>query len=101
VQIRQRIFKHQYLQVCSEQNSDTFDILHVFPLLEVVNFLRPSLWMLEGSSCMWGWLFRCAPESLKFRQFSHASDCWMFGVTLWEMFSYGEEPWLGLNGTQV
>jgi len=25
----------------------------------------------------------------------------MFGVTLWEMFSYGEEPWLGLNGTQV
>ena len=44
---------------------------------------------------------RCAPESLKSRQFSHASDCWMFGVTLWEMFSYGEEPWLGLNGTQV
>ena len=38
---------------------------------------------------------RCAPESLKSRHFSHASDTWMFGVTLWEMFSYGEEPWLG------
>jgi len=25
----------------------------------------------------------------------------MYGVTLWEMFSYGEEPWLGLNGAQV
>ena len=32
----------------------------------------------------------CAPESLKSRQFSHASDTWMFGVTLWEMFSFGE-----------
>ena len=43
----------------------------------------------------------CAPESLKSRKFSHASDCWMFGVTLWEMFTYGEEPWVGLNGTQI
>lgn len=44
---------------------------------------------------------RCAPESLKTRTFSHASDTWMFGVTLWEMFTYGQEPWIGLNGSQV
>lgn len=43
----------------------------------------------------------CAPESLRFRQFSHASDTWMFGVTLWEMYSFGEEPWIGLNGSQI
>ena len=43
----------------------------------------------------------CAPESLKSRQFSHASDTWMFGVTLWEMFTFGEEPWIGLNGSQI
>ncbi|XP_056155275.1 activated CDC42 kinase 1 [Lampris incognitus] len=43
----------------------------------------------------------CAPESLKSRTFSHASDTWMFGVTLWEMFSHGQEPWLGLNGSQI
>ena len=43
----------------------------------------------------------CAPESLRSRQFSHASDTWMFGVTLWEMFSFGEEPWAGLNGSQI
>ncbi|KAB1266603.1 Non-receptor tyrosine-protein kinase TNK1 [Camelus dromedarius] len=35
----------------------------------------------------------CAPESLRQGAFSSASDVWMFGVTLWEMFSGGEEPW--------
>ncbi|XP_076804091.1 activated CDC42 kinase 1-like isoform X2 [Clavelina lepadiformis] len=43
----------------------------------------------------------CAPESLKMRQFSHASDVWMFGITLWEMFTYGQEPWLSYNGAQI
>jgi activated CDC42 kinase 1 len=43
----------------------------------------------------------CAPESLRSRQFSHASDMWMFGVTVWEMFTFGEDPWMGLNGTQI
>ncbi|XP_030631175.1 tyrosine kinase, non-receptor, 2b [Chanos chanos] len=43
----------------------------------------------------------CAPESLKTRTFSHATDTWMFGVTLWEMCTYGQEPWLGLNGSQI
>ncbi|XP_074113654.1 activated Cdc42 kinase [Cotesia typhae] len=43
----------------------------------------------------------CAPESLKARQFSHASDVWMFGVTLWEMMTFGEEPWVGLNGSEI
>lgn len=37
----------------------------------------------------------CAPESLRERQFSHASDVWMFAVALWEMYSFGEEPWIG------
>lgn len=43
----------------------------------------------------------CAPESLRSRQFSHASDMWMFGVTVWEMFTFGEDPWMGMNGTQI
>ncbi|XP_004594866.2 non-receptor tyrosine-protein kinase TNK1 [Ochotona princeps] len=38
----------------------------------------------------------CAPESLREGAFSSASDVWMFGVTLWEMFSAGEEPWAGV-----
>ncbi|XP_077327652.1 activated CDC42 kinase 1-like [Lithobates pipiens] len=43
----------------------------------------------------------CAPESLKFGSFSHSSDIWMFGVTMWEMFTYGQEPWLGVNRRQI
>ncbi|XP_072382085.1 activated Cdc42 kinase Ack isoform X1 [Diabrotica undecimpunctata] len=43
----------------------------------------------------------CAPESLRFRQFSHASDTWMFGVTVWEMFTFGEDPWMGLIGSEI
>ena len=54
--------------------------------------------MAEQKKVPFAW---CAPESLKSRHFSHASDVWMFGVTAWEMFTYGQEPWLGLNGSQV
>ncbi|XP_047242950.1 non-receptor tyrosine-protein kinase TNK1 [Girardinichthys multiradiatus] len=43
----------------------------------------------------------CAPESLRIGSFSHASDVWMFGVTMWEMFTYCEEPWFGLSGRQI
>ena len=39
--------------------------------------------------------------SQKTRTLTHARDTWMFGVTLWEMFTYGQEPWIGLNGSQV
>lgn len=43
----------------------------------------------------------CAPESLKQKQFSSASDVYMFGVTLWEMFSFGKEPWAGLSPSEI
>ncbi|KAK4018367.1 hypothetical protein OUZ56_000428 [Daphnia magna] len=43
----------------------------------------------------------CAPESLKLRQFSLATDVWMFGITLWEMYTFGEEPWAGLSGHEI
>lgn len=43
----------------------------------------------------------CPPEALKQRKFSHASDVWSFGVTLWEMFTYGEEPWCGYSGAEI
>ena len=33
--------------------------------------------------------------------FTSASDVWAYGVRLWEMFTYGFQPWAGLTGQQV
>ncbi|XP_071945773.1 uncharacterized protein [Antedon mediterranea] len=54
--------------------------------------------MTEKKKVPYAW---CAPESLKSRRFSHASDTWSYGVVLWEMYTFGQEPWLGLNGSQI
>lgn len=45
--------------------------------------------------------YRCAPESISYLRFTSASDVWAFGVTLWEMFSYGFQPWAALTGHQI
>ncbi|KJH48926.1 p21-Rho-binding domain protein [Dictyocaulus viviparus] len=43
----------------------------------------------------------CAPECINFLKFTSSSDVWSFGVTLWEMFSYGEMPWNGKTGAEI
>ncbi|XP_026333695.1 activated Cdc42 kinase-like isoform X2 [Hyposmocoma kahamanoa] len=43
----------------------------------------------------------CAPECILYLRFTSSSDVWAFGVCLWEMFTYGFQPWAAFSGQQI
>ncbi|XP_060925022.1 receptor tyrosine-protein kinase erbB-3a [Limanda limanda] len=42
-----------------------------------------------------------ALESILFRRYTHQSDVWSYGVTIWEMMSYGVEPYTTMRPQEV
>lgn len=40
-------------------------------------------------------------ESMDRRIFSEASDVWAFGITVWELFSYGATPYEGIKNLEL
>uniref|UniRef100_A0A8C7RLE2 Receptor protein-tyrosine kinase n=1 Tax=Oncorhynchus mykiss TaxID=8022 RepID=A0A8C7RLE2_ONCMY len=42
-----------------------------------------------------------ALESILFRRYTHQSDVWSYGVTVWEMMSYGVEPYSAMCPQEV
>ena len=46
----------------------------------------------------WKWM---APEFLNTNCLTLASDVWSFGVVIWELFSFGKEPYPGLTAEEL
>ncbi|XP_066597332.1 tyrosine-protein kinase transmembrane receptor Ror-like isoform X2 [Prorops nasuta] len=42
-----------------------------------------------------------SPESVMYGRFTLESDIWSFGVVLWEIFSFGRQPYYGHNNEEV
>uniref|UniRef100_A0A3Q0S9P4 Receptor protein-tyrosine kinase n=1 Tax=Amphilophus citrinellus TaxID=61819 RepID=A0A3Q0S9P4_AMPCI len=42
-----------------------------------------------------------ALESILFRRYTHQSDVWSYGVTVWEMMSFGAEPYVSVPPQEV
>jgi len=41
------------------------------------------------------------PESLLYRTFTVESDIWSYGILLWEIFTYGRQPWFEFSNHEV
>ncbi|XP_059147313.1 putative neurotrophin receptor LTRK 1 [Physella acuta] len=42
-----------------------------------------------------------SPETFMYRSFTLESDVWSFGVVIWEIFTYGKQPWYEYSNVEV
>uniref|UniRef100_A0A8D0GVA5 non-specific protein-tyrosine kinase n=1 Tax=Sphenodon punctatus TaxID=8508 RepID=A0A8D0GVA5_SPHPU len=95
----------------TEDDAPTWIIMELYPYGESpgINILTLSPWTTElgGSGELLlasvtrlpiKWM---SPESINFRRFTSASDVWMFAVCMWEILSYGKQPFFWLENKDV
>lgn len=98
-------FKTQTGNIC---DSKEIEILPFFPIkfLYIYQQKRCLIVICSGSRHQVGgrtmlpirWM---PPESIMYRKFTTESDIWSFGVVLWEIFTYGKQPWYQLSNSEV
>ena len=42
-----------------------------------------------------------APESIVYGKFTTATDVWSFGVVVWEVLTYAQQPYVGMTNEEV
>lgn len=42
-----------------------------------------------------------SPESIMYRRYTVESDCYSFGIVLWEVFTFGKQPWYEFTNLEV
>ena len=42
-----------------------------------------------------------SPESILYGKFTVETDVWAFGILLWEVFTFGQQPYFGLQNEEV
>ena len=42
-----------------------------------------------------------APESLRHNLYTYKSDVWSFGITVWEILTFGARPYQGLGAKEL
>lgn len=58
-----------------------------------------KFWQIGGSRLLpVRWM---SPESVLYGRFTLESDVWSFGVVLWEVYSFGKQPYYGHNNDEV
>ncbi len=60
--------------------------------------LLTCLGVLQGGKIPVRWT---APEAIAYRKFTSASDCWSYGIVMWEVMSYGERPYWNWSNQDV